>query len=317
MNRDSDIMKAILLKLLFEAVPAENFPSEEEHLTPQSPTPWPQPLAPNDRLAASPGADPNAVFDPGDHPVVQTQFEALLKRRLSQDIALNPPLFPWEQGFQDYPDHLQAEPNLHGLWLDHLRNLDLPVSVPEAVLTELFSHCQRVAQHTQQLGRQLIEAVESLFPDQPQTLAYMAALVARPNARSAAATLVGPVDYGTASTQQQIALTMLAARSIFEALSLTVSPLTPSVSRTWLTASGPLSVTVALLSEAILEVRANLPEPGSMALTGLTDALHSDRFTPGELILHITHSHPETSYTLEVSLGNTTTPLRFQLVVEA
>ncbi|MEB3288329.1 MAG: hypothetical protein VKI82_00340 [Leptolyngbya sp.] len=310
-------MKAILMRLLFEAVPAEDFSSEEDYPSPQPPTPWPHSLATDDVLANAPGADPNAVFDPGDHPAVQTQFEALLKRRLSQDIALHPPLFPWEQGWQDYPDELQADADLNQLWLAHLRNLDIPVRLPEAVLTELFSHCQRAAQQTQQLGRQLIEAVESLFPDQPQTLVYVAALVARPHARSAAATLVGPADYDTASTQQQIALTMLAARSIFEALSLTVSPLTPSASRTWMTTAGPLNVTVALLGEGMLEVRAELPEPGAMVLTGLADTLHSDRSSPGDLILHISHPHPQTPYSLEVSLGDGMPPLRFQITVEA
>ena len=317
MNRDSDIMKAILLKLLFEAEPAEGSRSGDDHLSSFTPAPWPHSLEPDDVLAHSHGADPNAVFDPGDHPVVQTHFEALVKRRLSQDIAQHPPLFPWEQGLQDYPDQLRSETDVASIWLDHLRNLEVPADFPEEVLTELFGHCQRVTRHTLQLGRQLVEAVESLFPDQPQTLAYVAGLVAQPNARSTATEAIGPVDYNTASTQQQIALTMLAARSIFEALCLTVSPLTPSLTRQWITASGPLSVTVSRLSETLLEVRADLPEPGAMALTGLTDILHGDRSTPGEIILQLTHPHPQTTYTLEVSLGEVVTPLRFQVVIEA
>lgn len=314
MNRDSDIMKAILLKLLFEADSAEGSPSGNDRLSHSTSAPWPQPSV-DDALAHSRGADPNAVFDPGDHPVVQTHFEALLKRRLSQDIAQHPPLFPWEQTVQEYPDQLRSDPAT--IWLDHLRQLEVPAHFPEAVLAELFGHCQRVANHTSQLGRQLVEAVEALFPDQPQTLAYVAGLVARPSTRSAATDLVGTVDYAAASTQQQMALTMLAARSIFEALSLIVSPLNPSVARTWVTARGPLTVTVARLSESLLEVRAELPEAGAMGLTGLTDTLSSQRSSPGDLVLQLSYPQPQTTYALEISLGSEATPLRFQVVVEA
>ena len=317
MNRDSDIMKAILLKLLFEADSAEGSPSGNDRLSPSTSAPWPQPFATDDALARSHGADPNAVFDPGDHPIVQTHFEALLKRRLSQDIAQQPPLFPWEQSVQEYPDQLRSDLDRASVWLDHLRNLEVPAHFPEAVLAELFGHCQRVANHTSQLGRQLVEAVEALFPDQPQTLVYVAGLVARPSTRSAATDLVASVNYETASPQQQIALTMLAARSIFEALSLVVSPLTPSVVRTWMTARGPLTITVARLNESLLEVRTEIPEPGAMVLTGLTDTLHSQRSTPGSLVLQLAYPQPQTAYTLEVSLGSETTPLRFQVMVEA
>lgn len=317
MNRDSDIMKAILLKLLFEADPAAGSPSGDDRLSFVTPAPWPDSLEPDDVLAQSHGADPNAVFDPGDHPVVYTHFEALVKRRLSQEIAQHPPLFPWEQGLQDYPDQLRSDADIASIWLNHLRTLDIPTDFPEEVLVDLFGQCQRVARHTRQLGRQLVEAVESFFPGQSQTLAYVAGVVAQPNTRSATQAAIESVDYTTASTQQQITLTMLAARSIFEALCLTVSPLMPSITRHWNTPSGPLSVTVARLNETLLEVRADLPEPGSMTLTGLTDILHRDRSTPGELLLQITHPHPQTTYTLEVNLGEAATPLRFQVVVEA
>lgn len=316
MNRDSDIMKAILLKLLFEADLVEGSPSGDDRLSSSTSAPWPDSLASDDVLAYDHGAYPDAVFDPGDHPVVQTHFEAVLKRRLSQEIAQHPPLFPWEQGIQDYPDQLRAEAGAASIWLDHLRNLEVPADFPEEVLTEVFGRCQQVSRQALQMGRQLMEAVESLFPDQSQDLAYVAGLVARPNFRGTAATL-GTVDYTSASPQQQMALTMLAARHIFEALSLTVSPLTPSIHRTWMTTTGPLSVAVARLTDAIVEVRADLPRAGAVVLTGLTDTLHADRSTPGEVILQLTHPQPHTPYTLEVSLGEESTPLRFQLTIEA
>lgn len=317
MNRDSDIMNAILLKLLLETDPAVASGPGDDPLSPSPTAPRPPSPSPDDALAYSHGADPNAVFDPGDHPVVQTHFEALVKRRLSQNIAQHPPLFPWEDSLQDYPDQMRAEPDLTTLWLDHLRNLEVPAGFPEAMLVDLFGHCQRVASHTQQLGRQLVDAVEALFPNQPQDLAYVAGLVAQPQARSTSTEAIGPVDYRTADRQQQIALTMLTARSIFEALSMVVSPLTPSETRTWNTTSGPLMVTVTRLSDVLLEVRATLPGAGAITLTGLADVLTADRSTPGDLILQLAYPQPQTAYTLAVTLGNIAMPLRFQLVVEA
>lgn len=316
MNKDSDVMQAILLKLLFEADREDGPPLGDDRMG-SSPVSGVTPLETESSLADSHGADRKFLCSPGDHPVMKTHFEALLKRRLTQEISQHPPLFPWEQSLQDYPDHVRSESSVAALWVDHLKTLALPMDVPEDVLVELFSYCQRVVSHTVQLGRQLVEAVETLFPDQPQTLAYVAGLVARPSTRSVTTETMGLVDYDTASTQQQIALTMLAAKSIFEALSLTVSPLMPSAVRTWNTAAGPLKVTAACLDDTILEVRADLPEPGTLVLTGITDTLRSERSTPGELILHLTYPQPQTPYTLEVHLGEIATPLRFQIKLDA
>ena len=54
------------------------------------------------------------------------------------------------------------------------------MALPDDVLVEIFNQCQQVARQTWQTGRRLIEAVETLFPDQPQILEHIAGLVSRP-----------------------------------------------------------------------------------------------------------------------------------------
>jgi hypothetical protein len=342
MNRDSDITKNILLRLLLESDSEEGSQSGDRHLTDSNPSDLSHPSASSqrDREPTSPGlnqsdldslaqsdqdffeypigADPNDVSNPGDLPAVQTHFEALLKRRLTQEIAQHPPLFPWEKGVQDYPDGLNSEAGAASVWLDHLKNLQVPDDLPEEVLAELLNQCQRVAEQTLQIGRRLVSAVESLFPDQSQTLDYIAGLVSRPAYRSTQAQTLERVDYRTASPQQQVALVMLAAQNIFEALSLTVSATTPVTTRTWLTMAGPLTITATYLNARQLEVRAHLPQAGTLVLTGAGQEMGADRSTAGDLILPLEEPQAQTPYSLEVSLGeHPTAPLCFQILVEA
>ncbi len=249
---------------------------------------------------------------------MQTHFEALLKRCLEQEIAHRPPLFPWEKGLQDYPDVLNPESGFASIWLDHLKNLEVPGDLPEEVLSELLSQCQRVAEQTLQIGRRLVNAVEPLFPDQLQTLDYVASLVSRPAYRSAQAQTLERLDYSAASNQQQVALAMLAAQSLFDALSLTVSVATPTDTRTWQTANGYLTVTATYLATNQLEVRVNLPQAGSVVLTDNGHTISAERSTPGDLPLSLEAPPRQTPYTLAVTLTeDTTMPLQFQIMVEA
>lgn len=344
MNRDSDITKAILLKLLLEAASEDGRQSGDPHLANSTPldglfpssSDWDSSrpssnISPSGSRSAEPseqsladfyrvdppiGADPNAVFDPGDLPLVETHFEAVLKRRLKQEIAQRPPLFPWERELQDYPDVLNPNLGLATVWLNHLRSLPVPTELPEDVLTELLNQCQQVAARTTQTGRRLILAVESLFPDQPQLLDTIALAVARPAYRSGAVASLA-VDYNTASPQQQVALAMLAAHHIFESLSLTLSATEPSASRTWLTVAGPLTVT-ATYDGHQLNLGVEMPQAGAIALSGPGESLHCDRATPGQLVATVAQPQPQSLYTLGISLGeDSAPPLQFQLHLEA
>lgn len=347
MNRDSDIPEDILLRLLLEPLAADDspsgarfFPAAEAgiaELEGLDPAPTSQihsgqihsgqihsdfeasvPAALGNKAIGNEAidADYNPVFDSGDLSPVQPHFEAILKRRLRQEISRRPPLFPWEQGLQDYPD--VVHPGSASIWLDHLRNLSVPGAVPEDVLADLFDQCQQTVHDIRQTGRRLVAAVESLFPDQPQTLDYVAGLVARPAYRSAQAQTLERLDYATASPQQQVALAMLAAQGIFEALSLTVSTASPTQAQTWLTTPGELIVkaayTPASPSGPQLEIRALLPTGGRLVLNSRGETLGSERTTPGELVLHLA-VEPGQAHRLDVSLGQAD-PLSFQILID-
>jgi hypothetical protein len=332
MNRDSDIREDILLKLLLEPLSADDSPSgtrfppaadadlkELDDATtpavysgfePSTPTPAP----PDDRAIA---ASYNPVFDSGDLSTVQSHFEALLKRRLRQEISHRPPLFPWEKSVQEYPDALH--PGAASIWLDHLSNLSVPAEVPQEVLGELFNHCQQALHEINQTGRRLVMAVESLFPDQPQTLEYIAGLVARPAYRSAQAQTLEQLNYETASTQQQVALAMLAAQNIFEALSLTVSTASPTQTKTWLTSAGDITVHAAYLATPApqLEVSVRLPVGGHLVLSNQGENLGSERSSAGELVLRLA-TEPGEIHRLDISLDpDQISPLSFQVAIAA
>ena len=336
MNRDSDIPEDILLKLLLEPLSADDSPSGTQFLSADAET---TELGKLGRAAVSQseagfersglasaasdndaiGAHYTPVFDSGDLSTVQPHFEALLKRRLRQEITHRPPLFPWEKGLQDYPDALTSTAGGAAVWLDHLTDLSVPGGVPAEVLADLFNQCQQTIHDIRQTGRRLVAAVESLFPDQPQTLEYIAGLVARPAYRSAQAQTLAQVDYATASTQQQVALAMLAAQGIFESLSLTVSAADSTQAQTWLTTSGPLTVQATYTANPgpQLEVKALLPDVGSLVLNSLTETLGSERSTPGELVLRLA-TEAGAVHRLDINLGQLQmSSLSFQILVEA
>jgi hypothetical protein len=306
MNKEIDMSKEVLRRLLLESVSVGESQSGERHL-------------------ASCSSDSNhsvAAFNPGDLPTVQTHYEALLKRRLRQEIVHRPPLFPWEKGVQDYPDILNTGSTRGSIWLDHLKNLEVPSDLPEEVLTELLNQCQQVAKHTLQMGRRLVQAVEVLFPAQSQSLDYIAGLVVRPAYRSAQTPTLEQVNYGTATPQQQIALSMLAAKSIFEALTLTVSSAQPTVNRIWLTKAGVVIVGAIYHSRSAsqpqLEVRITLPAAGAVDIVDREECLRAERSTPGDLVLSINPVESRCPYTVELSLGeHPDDALQFQVMIAA
>jgi hypothetical protein len=328
MNRDSDIPREILLRLLFEPLSAEDFPSQNSPHRSSASQPQPdarEGFGRSSQWLPEEGwdiefdtpidADPTAVFDPGDVPVVQTHFESLIKRRLKQEIAQHPPLFPWEKGLHDYPDTLNSDSS--SVWLDHLRSLEVPAGIPDDILAELLNQCQRVAQVTQQTGRRLVQAVEALFPDQTQTLEAIAGLVARPAYRSQAQTLQ-TIDYESASPQKQIALSMLAAQSIFAALSLTVSAAAPTAQQEWMTPAGMLRVQATYRPgpSPQLRITAVLPTAGHLALGADAAGLRSQRDTAGEVVAHLDSPQLNYPYGLTIALADQAiSPLSFVVTV--
>lgn len=58
---------------------------------------------------ASESEDKLYPFQLGEIPAVQTRFQAVLKRRLQNQVQDNPPLFPWETQLVDYPDYIDRK----------------------------------------------------------------------------------------------------------------------------------------------------------------------------------------------------------------
>ncbi|HEY9645563.1 MAG TPA: hypothetical protein V6C88_04290 [Chroococcidiopsis sp.] len=251
---------------------------------------------------------------------MQDRFYTLLKSRLRAEIEQKPPLFPWETEFCDYESEVTDwnAPKLvpAGLWSTHLLNLSLPVPMPEAVLNQLFNHCQAVVQTSLREGAKLVRAVEELFPGQSQTLNHLAGLVVATPARSGSsaslAALPGlPNRYDAATQPQQMALSLIAAREILESLTLRVSPEQPKIERQWNTAVGTLTLQAETLSgQGPLRIQGQLPSSGSLHLKGDDVQAIAQRTNPGYISVELYDFQPDRAYPLEVRLSDSDqTPL--------
>jgi hypothetical protein len=265
----------------------------------------------------------------GELPAVQDRFHALLKRRLKTEIQLNPPLFPWETEIYDYETSevgftpraaMASEPALvlaadkapAGLWLSQLRAFNLPVALPDAVLQQLFRRCQAAARSSLREGAKLVHAVEELFPGRDSTLNYLAGLVLTAPARSPA---TAPVDthlletYETAEPAQQMVLSLLAAREILSALTLTALP-HQTVERQWVTDLGLLTLRVhyEVGEPNWLRVEGILPTGGKLVLRGQTTQAIAQRSDAGALGVELAEATAKADHELEVQLAGTTEP---------
>jgi hypothetical protein len=340
MNRDSDITSEILWRLLFEPFSEGDWPSGvsqqlQDHtvmgdaradvrLSSMEPSDLADLVALDGfTLDFDDTANPHHsglphLSDPGDVSVVQNHFEALLKRRLQEEIQHRPPLFPWEKDYQSYPDILSSEPSLASIWLDHLKQLEVPCQLPDDVLATLLKQCQQIAQHTRQTGRRLVEAVEVLFPNQPQQLDRIAGLVARPAYRSAPMAAIDGLEYQSADPQQQIALSMLTAKSILEALTLSLSAAEPTITREWLTPEGKLVLRASYQSAPVahVEMQVELPAAGTIVLGTGPDLVESQRSAAGALVVRLDRPQPGMPYPLTVTLADhAASPLQFTLLL--
>lgn len=279
-------------------------------------------------LASSNGSRPFSFeerpsFELGDISAVQERFYALIKRRLSAEIERNPPLFPWETDICDYEaevaDWISPELVPIGFWAAQLQHLNLPVPMPEQLLQQLLTQCQGVVQSSLREGMKLVQAVESLFPDQSQALNQLAGLVLASPARSGAATLANrtgsgfPSTYDTATPAQQMALSLLAAREILSSLTLVLSPSQPTVEKQWLTEAG--LVTLRAIYPTLpggLRIQAELPCAGCLQLQGQATESTAQRVTPGIVSVEMFDWQPGQTYPLEIHLGAPDQqPLRF------
>ncbi|MEM1309492.1 MAG: hypothetical protein AAGF98_08450 [Cyanobacteria bacterium P01_H01_bin.153] len=250
---------------------------------------------------------------------MQDHFQTVLKHRLQVEISQNPPLFPWESSVTDYPVELAAASAYP--WLMQLRSLPLPTALPEDILMGLLNRCQELVVESLQPGVQLVKAVENLFPDQPQAMDQIAGLVlANATVRSTATRDVEalkaafPDGYEGANPQQQVTLTMLAARDILDTLTLTLTPDRPLQSRQWLTTEGSVGITAEYQSEtsACINLAVDVPRASQLSLPSLGQTV--SQTAPGILSLSLQQPQPNQVYPVEVHFsGLKTMPLTFAI----
>lgn len=247
------------------------------------------------------------LLEPGDISTVQDRFYALLKRRLQAEIEHKPPLFPWETAICDYESdspEWTSTPVAPPPWITQLQNLQIPVRLPEQVLVQLLNQCQALAQSSLREGQKLVQAVETLFPANPN-LNHLAGLVLASPARSASAELTSTIEtYEGATEPQQMVLSLLAARQMLDALTLTVPATQPITEREWLTTAGPVRVQAAMAEPGHLRISAHLPCSGSVQFKGTEAQSTVQRLTPGSLKLELTDLPLDQTYPLEVRLSD-------------
>jgi hypothetical protein len=252
------------------------------------------------------------TFQLGEIPTVQERFQAVLKRRLQVQIENHPPLFPWESQLQEYPDCVD-NPSLNFVpgwgWNAQQQRLNLPISIPEKVFQELLTKCQGLVTSSLPLGAKLIQAVESLFPDNYHDLNDMAGLVLRStSSRSSDSLAIASnvdADYSELQPHQQMALSLLTAKQLLESLNVSVSATNPVVQRQWLTSTGELSVQVKLQNQdkfSKLVVQADLPSKGIVKLQGNNAHAMAKSEHPGLLSVELSCTQNQQSYTLAVEL---------------
>ncbi|MEC4813335.1 MAG: PatU [Scytonema sp. PMC 1069.18] len=269
------------------------------------------------------GSSPH-TFQLGEIPTVQERFQAVLKRRLQLQIQNQPPLFPWESQLTDYPDYLD-KPSIELVpvwgWTAQQFKLNLPMLLPERIFQQLLERCQALVSSSLPLGAKLVQVVDSLFPNEAQTINDLAGLVLRTPYRSVDALETMPnleSDYSDLQPRQQMALSLIAAKQLLENLTLPVSATTPMVERQWLTNTGVLTLKVEYQcqdGQRKLRVQTNLPTTGILRLRGEKSYAMAESSTPGCLSVELNDAQPNQTYTLEVELKEVDQrPLLFVIV---
>jgi hypothetical protein len=258
-----------------------------------------------------------SLFKPGENPAVQDRFYSLLKNRLRAEIEQKPPRFPWETETCDY-DSEQSEQSVRDkvpqFWATQLQSLSLPVPMSDSLLTQLFEQCQGVVQMSLREGEKLIQAVKDLFPGQSDALNQLAGLVLASPYRSGAIAQPQtgfPSHYDQATPAQQMALSLLAARTILDATTLRLSASQPA-ERQWQTSVGLLELSAVYQpQENRIRVQAHLPCQGSLSFRSSSAEAIAQTDCAGQLDVILSHLEFNQTYSLKVWLETDRSPIEF------
>lgn len=275
-------------------------------------------------------ADPSIAI--GDEPTVQHRFQALLKRRIQQELQDNLPLFPWETEVLEYAtdpmDAAIADGVPQTAWLTQLQHqLGLPIALPTAQLAQLLDRCQHLAQTSLRQGERLVAAVEDLFPDRADELNLWTERMLMWSASRGGDRLLEPSEgsfpdtYDTATPTQQMLLSLLAAKEIVETLSLNLSASQPRDRRQWFADRGVLELEAEYrpasgngADTAQLRAFCQLPDGGRVELHGDRAIASAQRRDPGTLAVELADVQPGQTYRLVVHLdGSEPSPLVFAI----
>jgi len=267
-------------------------------------------------------ADTNSEIEQAtEQPAINTLYSAenqaqgLISERLKAEFDNRPPLFPWEAKLEGYLTELpnqSTQARLTNLRLDKFSSL-----LPERVLSPLLSRCQEISHTAQKQGVKLVKALEILFPDNADALEPIANMVLTPAYRSGVDTdslTELSYSYEEANPQQQIAISMLAAKEIFDLLTLVVSREQPIAERQWQTSHGELYLKIVLMEPNGLHIRGHLPCNGMFRVRHDGLNMQAQRDSPGLLSMELTDLQLDQAYPLEVKLSNQDkSPLRFNI----
>ena len=250
-------------------------------------------------------------FKLGEIPTVQERFQAVLKRRLKNQIQSRPPLFPWESSITEYPECIDNAANALvpcGSWMLKQSKLNLPIALPENIFSTLVERCQTLVASSLPLGTKLVQAVENLFPEEPQALNDLAGLVLRTPYRSVDTLEVVPNlenNYSDLQRSQKMALSLLAAKELLENMTLKVSTTHSTVEREWETTAGLVNIRVEYKSQAEeyrkLCIEYNLPAASTLKLlsSNCEETVHS--VTSACLSIDLKQQQLDDFYTLELN----------------
>ena len=260
------------------------------------------------------------MLDLRDSPMIEDRFQALLKQHFLAKAEAKLPRFPWEgPELQDYPEAVsEASPQVNP-WLAQLQNLR--VQVPNAIFEQILGECQDIAQGALQIGLQMLDAVDTLFPGESQALnAYAEQLIpALEGDRDDGVKAALPtIDYEEAQAQQQMVLALVTAHDLLRQLELRLTQQSPVLERQWLTGEGLLEVRAEWRAGAdALMVKVEMPCGGRADLLGDRTSTHGscDHEEQLELLLPILPG--EQVHTLSIRLANdgNSIPLTFTIRV--
>ncbi|TAE59772.1 MAG: PatU [Nostocales cyanobacterium] len=240
---------------------------------------------------------------------MQERFQAVIKRRLQIEIQNHPPLFPWESQIVEYPEFVE-EPAIALVpawgWLAQQSKLNLPVALPDGIFQQLMERCQSLLTSSLPLGPKLIQAVESFFPEDYQSINDVAGLVLRTSYRSVDAMETMPSlqkDYSDLQPRQQMALSLMAAKQLLENLTLPISLTNPVVEQQWQTNAGALIIRVEVQSlgrSLKLRVHSELPTAAKLKLQGNGNQATATSENADTVSLELDCPATNHNYTLEI-----------------